>query len=94
MQLYLHKGHNLFIDNCYTSPILFELLHANSTGACGTVRRNRIGMRNFMNELKRGEHDYQHTDILLPERWFDKREVTILQTIHKPKMINSEKSTT
>ncbi|CAF4514381.1 unnamed protein product, partial [Rotaria sp. Silwood2] len=86
MQPYLQKGHNLFIDNWYTSPSLFELLHANSTGACSTVRRNRTGMPNFMNKLERGEHDYQHTDILLSERWFDKREVTILSTIHEPKM--------
>ena len=91
MDSYLHKGHNLFIDNWYTSPILFELLHAKSTGACGTVRRNRIGMPNFMNKLKRGEHDYQHTDILLAESWLDKREVTMLSTIHEPKMINSGK---
>ncbi|CAF1289214.1 unnamed protein product [Adineta ricciae] len=91
MQPYLQRGHNLFVDNWYTSPRLFELLHANSTGACITVRRNRIGMPDFTNKLKRGEYEYQHTDILLCERWFDKREVTILSTTHKPQMASSGK---
>ena len=37
MKPYLHKGHNLFVDNFYTSPDLFDLLHRFQTGACGTV---------------------------------------------------------
>ncbi|CAF1621297.1 unnamed protein product, partial [Didymodactylos carnosus] len=36
MQPYLLKGHNLFVDSWFTSPALFEELHANSTEACGT----------------------------------------------------------
>jgi hypothetical protein len=37
MQRYLNKGHHLYLDNWYTSPTLFELLHRNKTGACGNV---------------------------------------------------------
>jgi hypothetical protein len=91
MQLYLQRAHNVFIDNWYTSPIFVDLVHANSTGVCGTVRRNQIGLPNYMKKLKRSEHDYQHTDVLLAVRWFDKREATMLSTIHEPKMVNSEK---
>ena len=42
MQSYLQKGHNLFVDNWFTSPVLFEVLHANGTGACGTIRKKSI----------------------------------------------------
>jgi hypothetical protein len=60
---YLQKGHNLFINNCYSSPILFEQLHRNSTGAYGTVRQNRLGMSNFTRKLKNGDSDYWNTNI-------------------------------
>ncbi|CAF1256054.1 unnamed protein product [Rotaria sordida] len=36
------KDQNLYVDNWYTSPFLFEMLHSMKTGACGTVRSNRI----------------------------------------------------
>ncbi|CAF3763844.1 unnamed protein product, partial [Rotaria sordida] len=42
MENYLEKGHNLYVDNWYTSPVLFEMLHSMKTGACGTVRSDRI----------------------------------------------------
>ena len=41
---HLSKGHTLYVDNCYSSPTLFQHLLSNSTGACGTVRSNRKGM--------------------------------------------------
>jgi len=91
MQPYLQKGHNLFMDNWYSSPILFEELHANSTGACGTVRQNRLGMPHFTDTLQKGGTDYRNTNILLVIKWFDKREVTILSTIHEAKMMNTGK---
>jgi hypothetical protein len=43
MKSYLNKGHSLFIDSWYTTPLLFEKLHELKTGACGTIRKNRLG---------------------------------------------------
>ena len=40
----LDKGHNVYMDNYYTSPELFEELLARETLACGTVRSNRKGL--------------------------------------------------
>ena len=40
MQPYLNKGHQLFVDNWYSSPALFEKLQNHQTGACGTIRKN------------------------------------------------------
>ncbi|CAF3360073.1 unnamed protein product [Rotaria sp. Silwood2] len=86
MQSYLDKGHNLFLDSWFTSPILFETLHARSTGACGPVRVNRVGLPQFENKISSGQQVYKSTDNMLALKWYDKREVTILSTIHQPQM--------
>ena len=40
----LNLGHHLYCDNYFTSPSLFTDLGDNQTGACGTLRTNRIGV--------------------------------------------------
>ena len=50
--LYLGKGHFLFVDNWYSSPILFRHLYKHDTGACGTVRSNRKLMPKFTKKTK------------------------------------------
>ena len=37
-KLHLGKGHSFYVDNYYSSPVLFNLLHTNLTNACGTVK--------------------------------------------------------
>ena len=39
----LNKGHHLYCDNYFSSKTLFDDLVEENTGACGTLRRNRIG---------------------------------------------------
>ena len=41
MDRYKNRGHHLYVDNFYTSPILFSHLYEQGTGACGTLRVNR-----------------------------------------------------
>ena len=48
MESYKMKGHCLFIDNFYTSPLLLCDLLAAGTYCTGTIRSNR---KNFPNEL-------------------------------------------
>lgn len=38
------KGHNIYMDNYYSSPSLFSDLYKHGFGACGTVGINRTGM--------------------------------------------------
>ena len=87
---YVNKGHSLYLDNWYTSSRLFEKLHELKTGACGTVRKNRIGSPNF-SKLVRGDFDYRNTDNLMLLKWQDKREVIMLSSIHEPRMIRTQK---
>ena len=56
MKPYLNKGHSLFLDNWYTTPLLFEKLHELKTGACGTVRKNRLGSVK-LEKLAKGDID-------------------------------------
>lgn len=91
MRRYLNKGHHLYVDNWFASPALFEILHRNRTGACGTVRKNRRGLPSLITKLKRGEIQYSHTHILLALKWQDKREVHMLSTIHSTTYANSGK---
>lgn len=88
---YLNDGHSLFVDNWYTSLPLFEKSHQLKTGACGTIRKNRAGLP-YLHELRKGEYDYQNTNNLLVMKWRDKRDVFMLSTIHKPRMIKTGKT--
>ena len=65
MHRHLNEGHHLYVNNWYTSPALFGLLHRNKTGACGTVRKNRQGLPPLTTKLTRGKSQYAHTNILL-----------------------------
>ena len=53
MKGYLGKGHILYTDNWYTSPLLARYLHDHNTGAVGTVRSNRTNIPNFEATKKR-----------------------------------------
>jgi hypothetical protein len=91
MQKYLKKGHNLWLENWYSSPLLYNWLHENGTNACGTVTRNRKGMPQMTDKLKKGQTDSRYTDNMLALKWTDRREVYMLTTIHTDCMIQSGK---
>nr|XP_046210731.1 uncharacterized protein LOC124038687 [Oncorhynchus gorbuscha] len=77
------KGHTLYVDNCYSSPTLFQNLLSNSTGACGTVRSNRKGMPAFgCRKMQRGEAEFKENGQQLAIKWHDKRDVHVLSTVH------------
>ncbi|XP_035731247.1 uncharacterized protein LOC118445666 [Vespa mandarinia] len=82
MKPYLGKGHTLFVDNRYTSPALFNLLHNNRTNACGTVRQRRSGIPKTNERLKKGEATFRSSNNLLFIKSVDKREVYMLSTMH------------
>lgn len=86
MAPFLNKGHTLFVDNWYTSPQLFQYLHEKKTNACGTVRKHRKGLPPTARKLKKGEFEAMHTQNILFVRWQDRREVTLLSTMHTMEM--------
>lgn len=90
MKDFINKGHNLWVDNWYTSPKLFSLLHQNKTNACGTVKSNRKGMPKFPN-IAKGEAVSMHNGNLLALKWKDKRDVHMLSTMHTGSMAETGK---
>lgn len=44
---YWNKGHRLYTDNWYTSPLLFQFLFEKKINCCGTVKANRKFMPSF-----------------------------------------------
>lgn len=38
----LGRGYTLYLDHFYTSPALFQYLHKNCFGCCGTIKKPRV----------------------------------------------------
>ncbi|XP_065892156.1 piggyBac transposable element-derived protein 4-like [Dysidea avara] len=89
---YLGKGHILYVDNWYSSPTLFANLFKNHTGACGTVGGRRTKMPCFRKILRKGQIEAYRNDALLAMKWKAKRDVRMLTTVHKPDIIDTEKT--
>ncbi|RUM31931.1 MAG: hypothetical protein DSY42_02035 [Aquifex sp.] len=96
MEPYLDKNHVLYVDNWYTGPALFEPLSSRETGGCGTVTKRRKHMPCFSPLPNKGDCAYKKAKNTLAVLWKDKREVTLLTTIHHPQMVlshNTDRST-
>lgn len=88
---YLGKGHILYVDNWYTSPLLCKYLHKQRTGICGTVRENRKCMPKLPATQKKGDVCRKKCGNILAVKWKDKRSVTTLSTLHTGELANSGK---
>ncbi|XP_043485886.1 piggyBac transposable element-derived protein 4-like [Polistes fuscatus] len=91
MKDYLGKGHSLYVDNWYTSPLLFNTLHLKQTNSCGTVRKNRKYVPIISNKLQKGEISFRSTETLLCMKWQDKREVWMLTSLHHADIVETRK---
>ena len=90
LEQYLGRGHTLFIDNWYTSPLLAEELLKYDTGICGTVKRNRKHMPTLDQTLQTKEVIFFQDKNVLLTTWQDKREVNVLSTVHNPVVIKTK----
>lgn len=80
------KGFNLFVDNWYSSPQLFQDLAEVGISACGTVHAKRKGLpSNIMNlkakdikSMKRGQSVFRQKGCLTACTWKDNKHVHML----------------
>ncbi|KAJ8933860.1 hypothetical protein NQ318_004691 [Aromia moschata] len=87
------NGHSLFTDNWYTSPSLSTYLFQHKTNSCGTVRVNRKHMPDLSGKIQQGQTccmqklQSMSSENILVVKWKDRKEVTMLTTMHEDKMI-------
>ena len=80
----LDQGYELYLDNWYSSPLLFHYLQTRRTNSVGTVRLNRRSMPRDLVVRKKGDVDLRSSRTgMLALTWMDKKQVTMLSTIHK-----------
>ena len=84
----LHKGYSVYMDNYYSSPVLFEDLLAAGTVGTGTLRTTR---KQFPKMLKpfsgeppkeRGTTMFAYHDNITVVRWADNRDVYAISTLN------------
>jgi hypothetical protein len=88
----LQKGYCLYIDNWYSSPHLYNKLYKLKTNVCGTVRINRKGMPKTLEskKLKQGEATILQSKNIFVIKWKDKKDVTMLSTMHNPEFADTK----
>ena len=91
MSKYLGQNHILYTDNWYTSPSLTQYLHEHDTGSCGTVKQRRKFMPKFVTTKTKGDVQLKKNDTMVAMQWHDKRDVTMISTLHKGNMVDSGK---
>ena len=81
---FLDKGHHLYMDNYYNNLELCKELFARDCYVAGTIRKNRVGLPGAVKEakLKKGDCIFRRKEELLVLKWFDKRPVLVVSTIH------------
>lgn len=83
LQEFFDKGHHVYMDNYYSGVRLYLDIFQRTTMACGTVRLNRkLLPAELKTRLKKGEIVALRTGSLLALKWKDKRDVSILSTVH------------
>lgn len=77
------KGYTVYVDNWYTSPVLFHFLQSRKTGAVGTARLNCRHMPRDLQVKKRGDMDFRSSPTgMLALSWMDTKQVNMLSTVH------------
>lgn len=91
---FLGKGYCVIADNFYLSPELADLLIQNSTDVYGTLRPNRRDLPENFNKLtlKKGEIAAFQRGKITVLRWRDKKDVSLLSSIHTANCSETEKN--
>ena len=81
----LNKGHHIYMDNFFSSPTLFTELANRGTGACGTLRPNRVGTPPEIKAAKLKKNDppkFVRNGNIMYIAWMDKKQVSLITSLH------------
>ena len=96
MERYLNRGHCLYVDKFYTSPVLFSHLYQQGTGACGTLRITRKHVPNIIKFEKpaKGEILVVNNGPLMIMKYQDRHqpEMVMCSTLHRGVRVDSGKA--
>ena len=86
-------GYNLYVDNWYTSHLLFQYLCKHYTVHAGTAWKNEIDLPiSFkVKNLERKQQDFRKNKNLLAVKFWDKKEILMLSTIHTAEVAQTRK---
>ena len=90
----LGRGHHVYMDNYYTSPDLFWELHSKECFACGTCRKNQKNLPKAVTTAKlkrKGDCVFRRDGPLLCLKWWEKKDVLMLSTIHEAIFVETGK---
>lgn len=82
---YFEKGHTIYMDRFYTSPLVLKFLWEKKTNGVGTVMANRKGLpkQSVVNcKLNKGEMTFARNGPQICIKWKDTRDVLLLSTVH------------
>ena len=89
------QGHDLYIDNWYTSVALCMYLQECGMFVCGTVRSNRKGYPKELNDLKaskmgpQGSCEIRSYNGIAALAWKDNKVVHFLSSVHSPDQVST-----
>jgi hypothetical protein len=85
---YQHRSHIVYLDRYFTSPTLLDHLAIKGIRACGTVRKDRVGLpsgfKTASSDLKQGQIKCYQRGELGALVWMDRRAVYLLTTHISP----------
>ena len=86
--------HTIYMDNFYSSPVLFSDLVSRGFAVCGTLRSNWRGIPEDVKgaKLQKGEMTSVNHNDLLFLKWKDKRDVLMLSTLHDDSIVDTPHS--
>jgi hypothetical protein len=88
---YSHSNHIVYLDRYFTSPALLDELSTRGFYACGTVRKDRVGLpptfKQSVSSMQQGELKYWQKQELGAIVWKDRRAVYMLTTHRSPSEI-------
>jgi len=87
------KGYVVFMDQWFSSPMLFQELQHHGFGACGTVdlRRKETPKELQATTMKKGDVLCCTSGIYSAIKWQDKKDVAVLSTIHRGRICDTGK---